>query len=180
MVLTRLICAPCACTLQASDLRISLLTGAQPLWQAVQHSHLLLTSICVQRYLCYSSVSIWLSTSPLALCVSCFTNSEFQWSASALCMLPPCCTALAPLPYPFELSVSSLCIFRASASFPKEIKSFRVFRFWNLTGFYRLHTIWIFQENYTGSCFTQGWHKHLPEIKGSPKNTSSVPKAWKH
>lgn len=86
-----------------------------------------------------------------------------------------CYTALVSLPYNLNRIFLPSAFLGHQLPFLRKLKLSGVFRLWNLTDFYRLHTIWVFKEHNMGSYFTQGCHKHLPEIKGSPKNTSPVP-----
>lgn len=150
MGLFRLIWAPCALTVQENDLRISLLTGAQPLGQAVQPykpaPHLHLPAKTPLLHLSFH-LSVHSYCSFGTLCIPCFTSSDFQASASALCMLPPTALllwllSLIHLNWIFPPSIFS----GHQLPFLRKLNLSGVFRLWNLTDIYKLHTIWVFQD----------------------------------
>lgn len=147
-VLFTLIWAPCACALQDSDLRIFLLTGAQPLWQAVQshtsapHLHLH-AKVPLPHLNFHLTIRIYCSFG--TLCISCFTNSDFQ--SSALCMLPPTALLFWLL---FLIHLNWMFLPSAFSGhqlpFLRNLNISGVVRLWNLTDFYRLHTVWVFRD----------------------------------
>lgn len=142
MVLFRLIWAPCALTVQGNDLRISLLTGAQPLGQAVQpykSPHLHVPAKIPLLHLSFH-LTVHSYCSFGTQCISCFTSSDFQYSASALCMLPLPALVLWLIIHlnrifpPFAFSGHQL-------PFLRKLNLSGVFRLWNLTDIYKLRTI---------------------------------------